>query len=88
MNNWSGQRAWRSVVFLFVLTAMLLSACGGLIPTAEPVTLTFGCPVSDLAFYQSLLPGFNEKYPNITISFKTYVDPPRDLSDVMILPGR
>ncbi|HMN61582.1 MAG TPA: sugar ABC transporter substrate-binding protein [Anaerolinea sp.] len=77
--------AWHILVILLA-AALIFSSCAPLIPTAEPVTLTFAFPRSDQAYYESLLPGFQQKNPNITISFKPFADGPQEPTDALIIP--
>jgi ABC-type glycerol-3-phosphate transport system substrate-binding protein len=76
----------RIFVLLITLAALALTSCGTLIPTQEPVALTFGFPIVDKAYYESLLVDFKQQNPNITITFKTYQDNPREFTDVVIIP--
>jgi multiple sugar transport system substrate-binding protein len=39
-------------------------------PTPEPVVITFAYPSPDTEFYESLLAGFGERYPHITVELQ------------------
>jgi len=57
---------------IFILAALLLSSCGTLFPTPEPVKITFAFDQADQAYFESLLPGFQEKNPSITVELKPF----------------
>jgi multiple sugar transport system substrate-binding protein len=44
-----------------------LSGCGGVTPTAEPVTIAFAHPDVDTDYYEPLVRAFNESTPHITV---------------------
>ena len=81
--NHKNRRLFRSLLLLAVLTSLLLSSCGTLIPAAEPVTISFAFTQDDRLYYELLLPAFNEKYPNITVEFEPYEENPQYESDVV-----
>jgi len=59
-------RIWRFSILLAVV--LLISGCGFVAtPTPEPVTLVFSYPEIDNAFYESLVPVFNQETPTISI---------------------
>jgi len=76
-------RLTHSLLSLLILSSLLLSSCGTLIPAAEPVTISFAFSQDDQTYYESLLPAFNEKYPNITVEFEPYEENPSYESDVV-----
>lgn len=57
---------------VMLVIMLIFSACGLAAPEpeADPVSITFAFPESDLTFYQQLVPQFNEQYPNITIELR------------------
>jgi len=58
------------VCAIFALS--LISGCGFAAPEPEanPKSITFAFPESDRAFYQQLVPQFNEQYPAITVDLQ------------------
>ncbi len=75
----------RIFLVFWVIAGLLLSSCGTLFPTPEPVTITFGYYNYDQAYYESLLPGFQEKYPNITVELKPLRNEPDFSTDVTVV---
>jgi multiple sugar transport system substrate-binding protein len=70
------------VLIFLILVSLLLSACGTLIPTVQPVTITFGFPSSDKAYIETLLPEFKTQNPNITVTLKSYDGIQQEVTDV------
>ena len=58
------------VCLVLSLLAGLLAGCGKIVPTAEPVTISFAHPEPDAESYQGLVGEFNQRYPYITIELK------------------
>jgi len=58
------------VSVLILSTTGLLSGCGLVAPTQEPVTISFAHPAVDSDFYQKLADTFHEKYSYITIDLQ------------------
>ncbi|GAP06919.1 ABC-type sugar transport system, periplasmic component [Anaerolinea thermolimosa] len=74
-------------IFLFLpMIFLILAGCTALLPTVQPVTITFSCPAPDQAYYESLLPEFKNNHPNITINILPFTENPSQEADVMILP--
>jgi multiple sugar transport system substrate-binding protein len=81
--NHTYRRLTHILLSLLILTSLLLSSCGTLIPSADPVTISFSFSQDDQAYFESLLPAFNEKYPYITVELEPYSDEPNYESDVV-----
>ncbi len=73
------------MIVLIVIATALVTGCGQPAPTFEPVTITFSCPNVDEAYYESLIPVFNEQFPDITVELNPYTDTPASSSDVVVL---
>ena len=57
------------LAFCVMIIMGVVSGCGvaATTPEPDPVTVSFAFPESDRAFFQQLVPQFNEQYPNITV---------------------
>ena len=54
-------------ISLLCLLMILLHACAKLMPTPEPVTITFAYPARDTAYYETLVQEFQEQNSYITV---------------------
>lgn len=72
-------------ISIAILLALVISGCGQPVASYEPVTITFSCPVVDEAYYESLIPAFNEAYPHITVEIDAYTNNPSTSADAVVL---
>ena len=57
-------------ISLLGLLLALLPGCASLMPTPDPVTITFAYPEQDAAYYEMLVQQFQEENGYITVELK------------------
>jgi len=61
------QSRFSRTVLSLTLLAVLVSGCSALVPTPEPVTISFAHPEEPTGSYQRWVQEFQEQYPHITV---------------------
>ncbi|MDY7080335.1 MAG: extracellular solute-binding protein [Chloroflexota bacterium] len=60
---------WRGLLLGMLTLGVLLTACGGTVPTGEPVTITFACMDHERSQYENLVKDFQKANRDIRVQF-------------------
>lgn len=63
-----------ALVLSLLLLVSLTAACSSIVPTQEPVTITFAHPEDVTGAYAQWAAQFHDRYPNITVELKSFQD--------------